>query len=102
MRPRGPNDRPRDFAPRGPRHDAPQGDAPAARPPKARAERPKYDITCATCGAEAQVPFKPLEGRQVFCQACYRARKAPAEGETTATSPAEQDVNPGGGAGIIE
>jgi hypothetical protein len=34
------------------------------------------------------VPFKPLEGRQVFCQPCYRARKAPVDGEVNATSTA--------------
>jgi CxxC-x17-CxxC domain-containing protein len=38
-----------------------------------------------TCGVEAQVPFKPIEGRDVFCQPCYRARPGkgaapPAEG----------------------
>ena len=43
----------------------------AARSP----DRPRYEITCGECGAAAQVPFKPLEGRQVFCQPCYRARK---------------------------
>jgi CxxC-x17-CxxC domain-containing protein len=34
-----------------------------------------FSITCNACGAESQVPFKPDEGREVFCQACYRARK---------------------------
>jgi hypothetical protein len=38
------------------------------------------------------VPFKPLEGRQVFCQPCYRARKgAPAAAE----APASSDVDTG-------
>jgi CxxC-x17-CxxC domain-containing protein len=45
---------------------------PAARE---RAAKPKFDITCAECGAPSQVPFKPLEGRQVYCQPCYRLRK---------------------------
>jgi CxxC-x17-CxxC domain-containing protein len=50
-------------------------------PPSAKAHsgprpaRPKFDITCGTCGTAAQVPFKPLEGREVFCQPCYRARR---------------------------
>jgi CxxC-x17-CxxC domain-containing protein len=34
-----------------------------------------FSITCSSCGAGAEVPFKPSEGREVFCQACYRARK---------------------------
>jgi len=53
----------------------------------------------ATCGAQAQVTFKPLEGRQVFCQACYRARKGTTTPEQVevATSPeADADV------GIVE
>jgi CxxC-x17-CxxC domain-containing protein len=55
---------------------SPEGaEARAERPPRQRPERPRYDITCAECGTPAQVPFKPLEGRQVFCQPCYRARK---------------------------
>ncbi len=36
--------------------------------------REEHEIRCSECGAAAHVPFKPLEGRPVFCQACYRAR----------------------------
>jgi CxxC-x17-CxxC domain-containing protein len=52
-------------------------------------------VTCAECGTQAQVPFKPIEGRQVFCQPCYKARKG------TAT-PAEADANEQKDEGIIE
>jgi CxxC-x17-CxxC domain-containing protein len=38
-------------------------------------KRPMFSITCKSCGAEGQVPFKPIEGRDVFCQVCYRGRK---------------------------
>jgi CxxC-x17-CxxC domain-containing protein len=50
-------------------------------------------VTCAECGASAQVPFKPLEGRQVFCQPCYKARK----GTTAApeAAPAGDDSDTG-------
>jgi CxxC-x17-CxxC domain-containing protein len=34
-----------------------------------------FSITCTTCGAQAEVPFKPAEGRDVFCPTCYRARR---------------------------
>lgn len=44
-------------------------------PPTPRPARPKFDITCGACGTSAQVPFRPLEGRDVFCQPCYRARR---------------------------
>jgi CxxC-x17-CxxC domain-containing protein len=45
------------------------------RPKKPKPERPKFDVTCQECGTAAQVPFKPIEGRDVFCQPCYRARR---------------------------
>jgi CxxC-x17-CxxC domain-containing protein len=47
----------------------------AASEPRAPRNRPMFSITCKACGVEGQVPFKPVEGRDVFCQACYRARK---------------------------
>ncbi|WP_437689627.1 zinc-ribbon domain containing protein [Sorangium sp. So ce176] len=47
----------------------------AAQQPRAPRNRPTFSITCKSCGAEGEVPFKPVEGRDVFCQACYRARK---------------------------
>lgn len=50
-------------------------EAPAERPAKKKAERPKFDVTCIECHTTAQVPFKPIEGRDVFCQPCYRARR---------------------------
>ena len=63
--------------PRENREARPPRPEPAAeeRPARARPERPRYDVTCAECGTQAQVPFKPIEGRQVFCQPCYKARK---------------------------
>ncbi|HEY2514170.1 MAG TPA: zinc-ribbon domain containing protein [Polyangiaceae bacterium] len=97
--------RPSEGGNRPPHRPAPrdghQGESvPAAA--RARAERPRYDITCAECGTAAQVPFKPLEGRQVFCQPCYRARardKEPVqtvEGETTSAETSDIDT------GIVE
>ena len=41
-----------------------------------RKERPRYDITCQGCGVGAQVPFKPVEGRALYCKPCYLSRKA--------------------------
>ncbi|WP_437570685.1 zinc-ribbon domain containing protein [Sorangium sp. So ce542] len=58
----------------GERRAPAQGRA-AAQPPRAPRNRPTFSITCKSCGSEGEVPFKPVEGRDVFCQACYRARK---------------------------
>jgi len=51
-----------------------------AAPPDAqrrRAPAQVFDITCDECGVSATVPFKPDEGREIFCPTCYRARKSP-------------------------
>lgn len=36
--------------------------------------REMYDITCANCGKEAQVPFKPSRP-DVFCRDCFDAKR---------------------------
>ena len=37
-------------------------------------EREMHTIICASCGAEAQVPFKPTSGKPVYCSACFNRR----------------------------
>jgi len=37
--------------------------------------REKFDAVCSECQAQTQVPFKPTEGRAVFCKDCYMKRK---------------------------
>ena len=37
--------------------------------------REMHKAVCAGCQKECEVPFKPTEGREVFCRDCYRARK---------------------------
>jgi CxxC-x17-CxxC domain-containing protein len=39
------------------------------------ARRESFPATCAECGAQTTVPFKPVQDRPVFCQDCFRARK---------------------------
>lgn len=46
-----------------------------ARLAGADAEQVRYPIRCSECGVAAEVPFKPIAGRPVFCAACHRARK---------------------------
>ena len=38
-------------------------------------ERTMYKATCADCGKDAEVPFKPEEGRPVRCADCFRKQK---------------------------
>ena len=34
----------------------------------------KHKAICSKCKKECEVPFKPTEGRDVFCQDCFRER----------------------------
>ena len=40
-----------------------------------RAQREMFTATCASCGGEAKLPFKPREGRPVYCSDCYAKMK---------------------------
>lgn len=35
-------------------------------------QREMFTVTCADCGAETQVPFKPTADRPVYCRDCYQ------------------------------
>ena len=39
--------------------------------------RPKVETTavCSQCGKETTVPFRPTQGRPVFCRECFRDRR---------------------------
>ncbi len=36
------------------------------------APREMHDATCARCGSETQVPFRPTGARPVYCSDCFR------------------------------
>ena len=38
-------------------------------------ERVETLTTCSACGKETTVPFKPTQGRPVFCKECFQSRK---------------------------
>lgn len=40
-----------------------------------RGPRQMFDITCSECSKPSQVPFKPTDGRPVYCRDCYSAKK---------------------------
>lgn len=40
-----------------------------------RAPREMHKATCADCGSECEVPFKPTEGKPVYCRECYRKHR---------------------------
>ena len=41
-----------------------------------RAPRELFAATCASCGREAQVPFRPTSGKPVYCNDCFASRRA--------------------------
>ncbi len=38
-------------------------------------EREMHKTKCDDCGKECEVPFKPIEGRKIYCRDCYRKHK---------------------------
>ena len=38
-------------------------------------QRQMHPATCADCGIETEVPFKPREDRPVYCRDCYTKRR---------------------------
>ncbi|MBI2572418.1 DNA-directed RNA polymerase [Candidatus Woesearchaeota archaeon] len=37
--------------------------------------REMHEATCSECGTACKVPFKPMEGKPVFCRECYSKKK---------------------------
>ncbi len=40
--------------------------------------RSETTTTCTQCGKETTVPFKPTQGRPVYCRECFQQRRASA------------------------
>jgi CxxC-x17-CxxC domain-containing protein len=38
-------------------------------------QREMFDVVCASCGKETQVPFRPSGDRPVYCRDCFSANK---------------------------
>jgi CxxC-x17-CxxC domain-containing protein len=45
-----------------------------------RRPREMFDAVCASCGAQARVPFRPANGRPVYCRDCYASRQGQGSG----------------------
>ena len=48
---------------------------PVARPGAGMRERVETATNCSACGKETTVPFRPTQGRPVFCKECFQQRK---------------------------
>ena len=40
-----------------------------------RGPREMHKAVCSECGKECEVPFKPSDGRAVFCRDCFAKKK---------------------------
>ena len=40
-------------------------------------QREMFTIKCSECGKDAEVPFKPTEGRPVYCRDCFMKHRQP-------------------------
>ena len=40
-----------------------------------RENREMHKTTCSNCGNESEVPFKPAEGRPVYCKECFQKHR---------------------------
>ena len=36
-----------------------------------RPQRRMHDAVCSKCGVQTQVPFKPVNGKEVYCRECF-------------------------------
>jgi len=61
-----------------------------------RGDRPMFQTTCSNCGKECEVPFRPTNGKPVYCSDCFEKMgprredsgrsdyRAPADGQNKA------------------
>jgi CxxC-x17-CxxC domain-containing protein len=42
---------------------------------RSSAPREMFTATCSSCGREARVPFRPTNGKPVYCSDCFRAQR---------------------------
>jgi CxxC-x17-CxxC domain-containing protein len=64
------------YAGRGLRHEPKRCAACRARRHAGPGDVRRTSVTCAQCGRETSVPFRPREGRPVYCDGCFSARRA--------------------------
>ena len=41
------------------------------------APREMHKAVCSDCGKECEVPFKPTEGKPVYCRDCFQKHRKP-------------------------
>jgi CxxC-x17-CxxC domain-containing protein len=49
-------------------------------------QRVETKTVCSQCGKETTVPFKPTQGRPVYCRECFQQRRAMGSAQAGATA----------------
>jgi CxxC-x17-CxxC domain-containing protein len=49
-------------------------------------QRVETKTVCSQCGKETTVPFRPTQGRPVYCRECFQQRRTIGASTTTATA----------------
>jgi CxxC-x17-CxxC domain-containing protein len=49
-------------------------------------QRVETKTVCSQCGKETTVPFRPTQGRPVYCRECFQQRRTLGTNTTTATA----------------
>lgn len=78
-----------------PKVEEPKAEKPAAAPADDVATpagtdqygRQVYNVKCASCGKQAQVPFKPSGDRPVYCRDCYMQQRRGGMGQGSSRGP---------------
>lgn len=64
----------------------------------ARKERVLYEAMCADCHKVCEVPFKPAEGRAVYCKECFARRRSGGMSKFDAApkpaTPSQKEIQP--------
>ena len=54
-------------------------------------DRAMHEAICGKCGSECEVPFKPTEGKPVYCSDCFKKRGSSESSESRGQSGGELD-----------
>jgi CxxC-x17-CxxC domain-containing protein len=61
-----------------------------------RRDRILYEVICADCQKACEIPFRPAEGRAVYCKECFAKRKSGGSGNSSGFGGSRGPGGPGG------
>ena len=61
----------------------------------------KYEVTCAKCGKQTDVPFKPTTGKPVYCRECFGSAGKSSSSFSVNSTPVSRNLNSSGSSNAI-